>query len=73
MSMNFNPQLLMGELKRFQQNPMQYLLNHRFNLPQQYADDPQGAIQYLMNTGRMSQQQFNQLQQMAKQFQWMNK
>lgn len=35
--------------------------------------DPQAAVQQLMNSGRMSQQQFNQFQQMARQIQSMMK
>ena len=33
--------------------------------------DPKQQVQQLLNSGRMSQEQFNQLQQMAQQFQQM--
>lgn len=38
-----------------------------------FSGDPKQAVQNLLNSGQMSQQQFNQLQQMATQFQKMLK
>lgn len=40
---------------------------------QQFQGDPKQQVQELLNSGRMSQEQFNQLQQMATQFQQMMK
>ena len=51
----------------FRQNPMQFLLQHKINIPNEYANDPQGAVQYLMNTGRMSQETFEGLRNRASQ------
>ena len=48
-------------------NPMQFLLQRKINIPQEYANDPQGAIQYLMNTGKMSQSTFENLRNQASQ------
>lgn len=59
----------MGQFRGFMQNPMQYMMQKRLNIPQQYQNDPNAAIQYLMNNGQMSQSQYNQLQQMARQIQ----
>lgn len=36
-----------------------------------FTGDPKQKVQELLNSGRMSQEQYNQLQQMAKQFQSM--
>lgn len=36
-----------------------------------FKGNPKQKVQELLNSGRMSQEQFNQLQQMAKQFQQM--
>lgn len=36
-----------------------------------FKGDPKQKVQELLNSGRMSQEQFNQLQQMANQFQSM--
>lgn len=62
-------QAMMGQFQRFMGNPMQFMLQNRLNIPQQYMNDPNGAIQYLMNNGQMSQAQYNELQQIAKQIQ----
>lgn len=42
----------------FMQNPFQFLLQRKINIPHEYANNPQGAVQYLMNNGQMSQQTF---------------
>jgi hypothetical protein len=39
------------------QNPSQFL--QKLDIPVEYANDPSGAIQYLMNNGRISQEQYN--------------
>lgn len=59
----------MGQFRGFIRNPMQYMMQKKLNIPQQFANDPQGAIQHLMNNGQMTQAQYNQLQQMAQQIQ----
>lgn len=51
----------------FMKNPMQFLLQRKINIPQEYANNPQGAIQYLMNTGKMSQTTFENLRNQASQ------
>ncbi len=51
----------------FMQNPMQFLLARKINIPQEYANNPQGAVQYLMNTGKMSQMTFENLRGQASQ------
>lgn len=64
-------QNMMGQFRGFMQNPMQYMMQNKLNLPQNInpMQNPQAAIQYLMNNGQMTQQQYNQLQQMAQQIQ----
>lgn len=64
---NFNTQF-----RSFIQNPMGYFTSHRLNIPQDLENNPQGAIQYLLNTGQMSQQQLGELQQTARMIQQMN-
>ena len=49
------------------QNPAPVLA--RMGIPQSALQNPQQAVQSLMNSGRMSQQQFEQLRQAAIQFQ----
>lgn len=61
----------MGQFRGFLQNPMQFMMQRKMNLPANInpMQDPNGAIQYLMNNGQMDQQTYNQLQQMAQQIQ----
>ena len=63
---NNNPCL--SSLKALQQNPMQFLAQRRFNIPQNIQNDPNAIIQHLMNTGQISQEKYNQASQMARQF-----
>lgn len=53
------------QFQQFIQNPQAMI--SRMGIPQQYAKDPNSMIQYLMNSGRISQQQYNQAQNMARQ------
>ncbi|MBO7732818.1 MAG: hypothetical protein J6S67_09705 [Methanobrevibacter sp.] len=59
-----NPFQMLNQIK---QNPMA-MLSRRFNIPQNMnVNDPNEIIQYLLNTGQVSQQQYNNANQMAKQ------
>lgn len=60
------------QFRSFMQNPMSYFSSHRLNIPQNLQNDPQGAIQYLLNTGQMSQEQLSQLQRVAQRIQSMD-
>ena len=44
------------------QNPFQFLLRMKYNIPDHLANDPEGIAQYLMNTGQMTQSQLQQIQ-----------
>ena len=61
---NANP---MAQYNEFCSNPMQFLANRGVNVPQQFANNPKGAVQNMLNNGQMSQQQFNMLMQKAQQ------
>lgn len=56
---------LQSQYNVFMQNPMQFLMNHKVNVPQQFQNDSHGAVQYFLNNGQMSQQQFNRYAQIA--------
>lgn len=60
-----NPMQLFNSFKQFKSNPAQMLSG--LNLPENLMNDPKAAVQHLMNSGQMSQQQFNQLSNMANQ------
>lgn len=54
-------------------NPAQFLMSRKLNIPQQYQNDPKGAVQYLLNSGAMTQDDLNRLQGMAQDFEKMLK
>lgn len=60
---------MIGQFQSFMSNPMQFMVQRKLNIPQQYMNDPQGAIQYLMNTGKLSQEQYNWAVKQANQLQ----
>lgn len=64
--MMMNNQML-GMLQQLKANPMQFLMQRRFNLPQG-VNDPQAILNHLVQTGQVSQQQINSAYQMAQRF-----
>lgn len=62
--MNMNPVQLMQMLPQLKSNPMAIL--GQMGVPQNISNNPQAVIQNLMNSGRISQNQYNQAMQMAK-------
>lgn len=61
----------MGKFRNFMQNPAQTMTQNKLNLPDGWMQNPNGAIQQLMNDGRMTQEQYNALSQMAGRIQQM--
>lgn len=51
------------------QNPMMNMINQLNQFRHTFQGDPKQQVQQLLNSGKMSQQQFNQLSQMATQIQ----
>lgn len=58
-----NPLAMLQQLK---QNPLSMLQRAGFNVPQN-LNSPQDIVQHLMNSGQLSQQQYDQARQMARQ------
>ena len=58
-------QAFVNQFQQFRRNPAQFISG----IPAQFQQDPRGAIQYLMNTGRLSQDQYNQAARLARQIQ----
>lgn len=59
----------LNEFQSFMSNPIQFMAQRKLNIPQQYINDPNGAIQYLMNSGRITQDQYNKAVNMSNQLQ----
>lgn len=57
---------VMDQFRSFTQNPIQFLLQKNINIPEQFSNDPHGAVQYLLNNGQMSQDTFNKLRNTAR-------
>ena len=64
-----NPQMMQAFMQ-FVQNPAAFFQQRGMQMPPQSAlQSPQGMIEYLMNSGGVSQQQYNQAAAQAKQMQ----
>ena len=59
---------MMQMLSQLKQNPMQFLMQRRFNLPQNIGNDPNAILQHLVQSGQISQNQVNSAYQMAQKF-----
>lgn len=59
----------LNDFQSFISNPIQFMAQRKLNIPQQYLNDPNGAIQYLMNSGRITQDQYNRAVNMSNQLQ----
>ena len=52
--------------KQFMQNPLQFIMQKKgINIPQEYANNPEGAVQYLLSSGAMTQQQLESIKSVA--------
>lgn len=60
---------MVGRFQQFMSNPMQFMINNRLNLPQNFSGDANQAIQYLMNSGQLTQEQYNWAQGMSRRIQ----
>ena len=56
---------LMNDFIQFMQNPSAY--TQRMGIPPQVGNSPQSMIQYLMDSGKLSQADYNRIQQQAQQ------
>lgn len=54
------PNQMMGMLQQLKQNPMQFLMQRRMNIPQGIPmNDPQAILNYLVQSGQVTQDQIN--------------
>ena len=65
-----NPQTIM-QFRQFMNNPQAYL--PKMGMPQNIQNNPQAMIQYLMDNGKLTQDQYQQFQSQARQLQAMLK
>ena len=60
-----NPMQMLQSLKT---NPLQFLMQRRFNVPANIANDPNAIVNHLLKTGQISQDQINAAYQQMGQF-----
>lgn len=60
---------MIQKFNEFRQNPIGAFMGTNINIPQNLGNNPEAMVNYLRNSGQMSEEQFNQLSQMANQFQ----
>lgn len=65
--MNLNPMQLLQMLPALKSNPIGFLQQRGFNVPNNLSD-PNQIVQYLMNSGQINQNQYNQARSMAQSF-----
>lgn len=53
---------ILAQLNQLRSNPVQFLMQRRYNIPSNLNNNPQGIVQHLLNTGQMSQDTYNRLQ-----------
>ncbi len=56
---------MMSQYAQFKKDPVQFLISRKINIPQEYLNNPKGAVEYLMNSGQMTQNQLSQIEAMA--------
>lgn len=59
---------MMAMLQQLKANPMQFILQRRFNVPQSMMNDPNAIMQHLLSSGQVSQDAYNRAYQMAQRF-----
>ena len=59
---------IMQMLPQFKANPMQFLMQRKFNIPQSIANDPNAIVQHLLSTNQVTQEQVNRAYQQMGQF-----
>lgn len=62
------PNQMLGMLQQLKANPAQFLMQRRLNIPQGISADPKSILDYLVQTGKVSQQQINAAYQAAQRF-----
>ena len=59
---------IMQMLQQFKANPIQMLMQRRFNVPMNIGNDPNAILNHLMQTGQVSQDAVNRAYQQMGRF-----
>ena len=60
-------QMMIEQLNKIIKDPVGYVAQYGLNIPQN-LNSPNDIIQYLMNTGQISQQRYNQVMSLDRRF-----
>ncbi len=60
-----NMMQMLGMLPKFMQNPMAAMMECNVNIPQNLQGNPQAITNYLLNSGQMTQEQYNTVAPLA--------
>lgn len=61
-----SPNDIVRQFGSFKQDPFGFMMKRKgINIPSEYRNDPQAAVQYLLNSGQMSQEQLTYIQNVA--------
>lgn len=56
---------MIGQFRNFMQNPISAMMGNGINIPQNIQNNPEAIINYMRSSGQMSDDQYNQVSQMA--------
>ena len=59
---------MMQMMQSLKSNPMQFILQNRFNVPANILNNPEAMLNHLLSTGQISQQRVNMAYQMMNQY-----
>ena len=59
-------QNMQSQLQKLMSNPVGFLMERKLNIPSEIQSNPQQIVQHLLNTGQMSQERYQQLQNYIK-------
>lgn len=60
---------LIQKFQQFSKNPLGSLLGIGVDIPKNVGNNPESMVNYLRNSGQMTEEQFEQISQLAHQFQ----
>lgn len=59
---------LLQMVQQLKSNPVQFLMQRRFNIPANIANDPSAIVNHLLQSGQVSQDAVNRAYQQMNQF-----
>jgi len=67
-AMGGNQPNMMQMVQQLKANPAQFLMQTKYKIPQNMMNDPNAMVNYLVSSGQVSQEAYNRVYNMARQF-----